>query len=211
MSSFWCLTGAMDARPSASESVNDVVNTLSPSATVSLNFTLGGLPCFVSRRRGSGPHLRARLDGSDATMQTATQTQGRIEGAVPGAETLRRCVYLDQHMEGDLLRCTAGELAGAVGGLCGVEVFKGCRKVASERGREVRRRREGGERVRKVREGDLGGLRRKVEEGRRRMEEKAEGGGGGEKEVRGKKEGRPVVRQAHCFNVTHPFSFNTGL
>ena len=113
-------------------------------------------------------NLRVEYCGDDATLQTGRETQSFLGSLIPNSDVLNKCVFFNQHMSNDLLSCTGGAFIESMGFLVGLKEFGDCRRRAGEESRELKRRREGMEKIRDVRLDDLLKLRRKVEEGKQK-------------------------------------------
>ena len=142
MSTLWCLTGSLDARPLDDSKVSDIVNDESKAARVTVQGLLNGVEFSISRSKTSSKSgLIFLLGGKDMSAQSAKETQALIDETLGvSARVLARTIFHGQHSINDLLEATDAKLKDELSLLVPLTIWQDAATKARKLGRAASKR-----------------------------------------------------------------------
>jgi DNA repair exonuclease SbcCD ATPase subunit len=143
MASLWALIGSLDSRPVQDGRVVDIVNDLSKMAEVTLRGSLDSKAFVIKRTKNmsSGSSLSFALDGTDLTLQAASDTQKLInEKFAEEPQLLMRSIFHGQHSIGTLLESSDAKLKEELSSLISLDVWQKSASLVRSKHRDMQRK-----------------------------------------------------------------------
>lgn len=143
MASLWALIGSLDSRPVQDGRVVDIVNDLSKMAEVTLRGSLDSKAFVIKRTKNmsSGSSLSFALDGTDLTLQAASDTQKLInEKFAEEPQLLMRSIFHGQHSIGTLLESSDAKLKEELSSLISLDVWQKSASLVRSKYRDMQRK-----------------------------------------------------------------------
>ena len=172
MSTLWCFTGSLDARPMEDSKVSDIINDECTTARVSVQGQLNGADFTIIRSKTSSKSgLTFLFDGKDVSAQSAKDTQALIEEKLGvSAQILARTMFHGQHSIDDLLEASDAKLKDELSLLVPLSIWQQATMKARKIARDASKKCDELRGMLSIRTGDLERLELKV----RRMESEVE-------------------------------------
>ncbi|GKY91347.1 hypothetical protein MPSEU_000106900 [Mayamaea pseudoterrestris] len=161
MSTLWCFTGSLDARPMEDSKVSDIINDECKTARVTVQGELNGVGFSVTRSKTSSKSgLIFLLDGQDVSAQSAKETQALFEEKLGvDARILARTIFHGQHSIDDLLEATDTKLKDELSMLVPLNIWQEAAAKARKLGRAASKRIDEIRGMLTIRTGDLDRLK----------------------------------------------------
>ena len=164
MSTLWCFTGSLDARPMEDSKVSDIVNDKCKTARVTLQGQLNGVDFSITRSKTSSKSgLIFLLDGKDVSAQSAKDTQALVEEKLGvSTQILARTMFHGQHSIDDLLEASDTKLKDELSLLVPLSIWQQATTKARKLARDASKKCDEIRGMLSVRTGDLESLESKL-------------------------------------------------